>query len=162
MKNKGQLDAIQGGVLTLLILAITLGIGFVILQQIGQVDQGTASAFDSNNTFVAINSSNVSFNNWDQSSCTGVNISAQNNTADVTSFFTISGCNAYLTTISINNTRVTANFTYVYTTHGYANNVTGQISDSLSQIPGWIPVILVALIGGLVLFLVMRSMTDSK
>ena len=43
------------------------------------------------------------------------------------------------------------------TADSYEANATDEILESMADIPGWIPVIIVAMIGGIVLFLVIRQ-----
>jgi len=39
-------------------------------------------------------------------------------------------------------------------------NATTEMSDALGTVPGWIPVIIVAMVGGIVLFLVIRQFSQ--
>lgn|SRR3990167_3566949 len=81
LKKKGQLQSLNGLVLGLLVLAITLAVGFVILTTLG------------------------------------------------------------------------AN----YAAGSYVRNMTDSFQSALASIPGWAPVIIIAAVGGIVLFLVVRQ-----
>ena len=58
---------------------------------------------------------------------------------------------------SVNNTLFSANYTYNYYQYDASYNATASNISNVGTIPSWIPVIIVAMIGGIVLFLVIRQ-----
>jgi len=157
MQKKAQVNKLTGFVLTLVVFTLVLGIGFSIMSKMRDSQRTTDSAFDSNTTFTAINATAVTFGVGDQLTCTGVKIKNGSNLADVTSSFTVSNCAATLSNININNTVLTANYTYTYYVLSSSYNATAANISHMNEIPGWIPVIIVAMIGGLILFLVIKQ-----
>lgn len=132
----------------LVVIAIVLGMGATVLSNLRDTDtmSSTSTAFVSNATFTALNSTAVNFATaytYDgegkahlvTGSCTGVKIAL--GTADQTANFTISGCTATLKNNNQNNTKHKANFTYTYNTYEESYNITTQGLEGQSAFSGW-------------------------
>lgn len=161
MDKKGNVIKLTGFALVIVVLTLVIAIGLNVASTMRDLGRTTASDFDTNTTFVAINGSAVSFaQTTDYLTCSNVNIYNTTNLANVTGSFTISNCLATLKATgpdAINNTRVTANYTYTSYAYSKSYNATAQNISGISSIPGWLPVIIVAFIGGVVLFLVIKQ-----
>jgi hypothetical protein len=156
MTKKAQVNKLTSFALTLVVFAIVLAIGLSILTRMRDSQRSIGSAFDSNNTFTPLNATSVTFAVGNALTCTGAAI-VNNSGTDVTSSFTVSGCYATLKDVSQNNTAMTANYTFSYYEYSASYNASASNISAMGEIPGWVPVIIVAIIGGIVLFLIIRQ-----
>ena len=91
MKKKGNVNQLTSFALVLIVFTVVVAIGLNVMSGIRDVGRTTASAFDSESNFTALNSTAVSFADSGQISCSGVVI--HNATGIVkTSLFTVSAC----------------------------------------------------------------------
>lgn len=165
MKKKGNIEEVSNLALVFGSLAVILIVVFVIL---GSLETNTAvrttgSKTDSN-SFNAINSTAVYFADYDSRSdpalsCSDVNIYNETTASNETDQFTISGCYATLKDNTINNTDPEVNYTMTFYEYSYGANASRDTSAALFGLVGWLPIIVVAFIGGIILMLVIKSMT---
>lgn len=170
MKKKAQVNKLTGFALTIVVFAIVLAVGLAILGKLQTSQQTTSTAFYSNSTFTGDNVTAVDFTPADivtdsggkahlvAGSCTNVKLANASN-VDKTAEFTVAGCTAIIIDedASLNATNIKANFTYTYNVYSASANATASNISHLGEVPGWIPVIIVAMIGGIVLFLVIKQ-----
>ena len=170
LNKKGfTLNEVPALAIALLVVAIVIGISATVLTNMQGTSTmtDTGTRFDSNGSFVAINETTaVDFTDlteWQYNgaglsylvpaSCTGVNITNGSN-VDVTSKFTVSNCMATLTENAINNTAMTANYTFTFTTYKINYNITQQglqgQSDFSEWQSTWVVVLAAAVIIGIV------------
>jgi hypothetical protein len=165
MKKKGNVEEVGNLALVFGSLAVILVVVFVIL---GSLETNTAvrttgSKTDSN-SFTAINATAVYFADYDSRgdpalSCSDVNIYNETTASNITSSVTISGCYATLSAIALNGTSPEVNYTMTFYEYSYGANASRDTSAALFGLVGWLPIIVVAFIGGIVLMLVIKSMT---
>ena len=156
---------------TLGVIAIILGImATIIVQMQGSIQDTTSgrttvSNFDANNTFTTLNNSvavdfasdHSSDATFVANSCTGAIILNETDQAVITTSFTVSGCSATLKTtanILLNNTIVTANYTYSSYEYGAAYNVTvdglNATEDFAEWQSTWVVIIAAAIVIGII------------
>ena len=158
MKNKkGNVNKLTGYALTFVVFALVLAMGFAVLTKFQLQQRTTGSAFDLNSTFTTLNQTAVDFSADDQLTCTDVNIWNSTNRANITDQFSISGCLATLENNNLNNTLMTANYTYTHYIYSASYNATSENVSGIQTLPTWIPIIIVALIGGVVLYIIIRQ-----
>lgn len=169
MKKKGNVNKLTGLVFTLVVFALLLAIGFIIMGTIA--NQETTSVTATVSTVQAecpiTPLYNVSLNITGGvgacakgDTCTGLSI-LNSSTVNVTDKFTITNCLINLTDLSQNNTvhsvdYVASNQTTQATLTTTYNATTEMISH-VSTTPSWIPLIIVAFVGGFVLVMFLRS-----
>jgi hypothetical protein len=167
LNKKGfQLTEVPTFAVILLVLAIVLGLGATVLDNMQGTSTmtSTGSRVDDNNTFTASNATSVAFYDtsldrngagWDYivtGSCTDVSIfnsTGANNTAD----FTVSGCNATLSDNTQDATSHTANYTYSFTEYNYNYNVTQTGLESQEDLSDWQPTFVVIIAAAVVLMI---------
>lgn len=138
------------------VFTLVLAIGLTITTTLRTQETSVASSFDTETNFTALNLTAVSFNEGYQLSCTDVAI--HNATyIDLTGQFTVVGCTASLQNSTFNNTVMSANYTFTYNVYSASYNATAENVSALSTIPSWFPIIIVAFIGGIVLFLIIKQ-----
>jgi len=158
-KKKAQIEQLQGLIVALVIVGMVLVVGFLIFAQtkeqvVSMISTGTAtneSYSFANNTLVALTYSPTA--TADTVACTAV----YNDTANAVTI----GSGNY----TCNNAGLTVNdpgiglgstlyVTYTYKTADYAYNASNDVQNATQDIPGWLPIIVVVVIGALLIGLV--------
>ena len=158
-KKKAQIEQLQGLVITLVIVGMVLVVGFLIFAQTKeQVTSLISSATATNESLTYANYTLTALTNSPgtvELSCSAlyndtanaVTISANNYTCG-TNGITISNPSGVL------GLPATLYVTYTYKTADYAYNATNDIQNATQDIPGWLPIIIVVVIGALLIGLV--------
>jgi len=152
MNKKGQIINMLSGIsIAVLTIAIVLVVGFLIMAQgkdiaidnIALVSVINESVVYTENTFVALTGSNGI-----ELSCSAV----WNGTGgDATAYYAIAANNWTCSTAGLNLTGSSFNDTvqvhYTYKLPSYAYNSTSKLQNATSDIPGWLPIIIITMIG---------------
>ena len=161
MKKKGQaISGVQSLIAPLVGIGIILAIGFLILAQVKTqaVDQGVSTntinesvTGASINTYKALTHSTHAM---------AVNcLAVWNSTNNVTQYAKLPTTGYTCDVHGLNVSDAGANFTLFYVTYTYKNmtsawNGTGVTQGAMADIPGWLPIIIVTVIGAILLMLV--------
>ena len=163
MKNKkGQVEQLIPLVTTLIAVAVVLVVGFLIMSQIKtQAVELIDSASITNELISWSNNTFVNFGvatSLAQASCSRVIttnatgeflIESGNYTCDLTGFRLID------VNQDVNNWNLSVvKVNYSYKNASFATNSTGETQNALQDVPGWLPIIVVTVIGALLLGLV--------
>lgn len=161
MEKKGQVLELQNLVAPLVGIGVVLIIGFLIFGEIQdkaidlEDNSGTVTNETStwtNNTFVALDYSG----NAMELSCTSVYNSTQtkNNSAISSQYYTCDyhGLNLVDNATLDYNTSISVSYTYKNKSAAY--NATGDVQTATSDIPGWLPIIVITVIGAILLGLI--------
>lgn len=168
MNKKGEIEGISGFALTIGSFAVIMIVVFVILGNLGSNSAvvSTDSKIDSNDVNL-INATSTYFADYDSlgnlaTGCSNVNVYNETNAANITGSVTISGCYATLKDVNYNNTDPEINYTMTMAGYSYAANATRGVEDSLIGLVSWLPIIIVAFIGGIILMLVIKQFSDKQ
>lgn len=161
MKNKkGQIEQLQGLVIALIIIGMVLVVGFLIFSQtktqvVSMISTTTAtneSYSYTNNTLVALTySANSAAGTV---ACTAVYNDTDNLVVITTGNYTCNNAGLIVTAQGPFVFASTLYATYTYKTADYAYNATNEVQNATQDIPGWLPIIVVVVIGSLLIGLV--------
>jgi len=159
--KKGQIEQLQGLILALIIVGVVLVVGFLIFEQTkDQVVDLISSATATNESFAYVNYTQTALAYSPGSvtlSCTAlyndtlnaVPISVNNYTCNTSGIYVSNPGGALLITEA-----QTLWVTYTYKMSDYAYNATNEVQNATQDIPGWLPIIVVVVIGALLIGLV--------
>jgi len=159
--KKGQIEQLQGLILALIIVGVVLVVGFLIFEQTkDQVVDLISSATSTNESFAYVNYTQTALAHSPTSvtlSCAAlyndtlnaVPISANNYTCNTSGIYVSNPGGVLLITEA-----QTLWVTYTYKMPDYAYNATSQLQTTTQDIPGWLPIIIVVVIGALLIGLV--------
>ena len=161
MKNKkGQIEQLQGLVIALIIIGMILVVGFLIFAQtktqvVDMISTSTAtneSYSYTNNTLAALTYSPTA------AAGTVVCTEVYNDTANAVIIgygnWTCNNAGLIVTDEGPHTFTSTLYVDYTYKTADYAYNATNKVQNATQDIPGWIPIIIVVVIGALLIGLV--------
>ncbi len=166
--KKGVIQQLQSLIIPLVGIGIVLAVGFLIMAQVKE------QAIDMSTTNTVVNSSlTVTFNTtwnvinytcvherdisvtqvWSNNSVVGCLIDSGNYTVDGRTINVTSGTSS---TVHCNGTSLISPLLITYSCqgHSYAINGTRQVQNATSDIPGWLPIIIITIIGALLIGLV--------
>lgn len=157
--KKAQVNQLTGFALTIMVFAVVLAVGLSVMTELYDSEVTTSSRHDGNESFTGLVGSFIDYDDatYNCLSCSNLNI-YNNSGTNITSSFVLSNanCSANLTVSAENNTVMTANYTCSFYTYSASANATSESLTAVSELPGWTPVIIIAVVGGLVLFLVVK------
>ena len=161
--KKSQVEALWPLIIALISIAIVLVVVFVIYSQlktttVDMIDSASASetfTYDTNTSFIQLDHSRSAI----ELSCTGVTTNGTG-AVDVGSgnYTCTAGSGILLVNNTGNNTagawNSTMNINYSYKEADFAYNATSDVQNATQDIPGWIPIIVIVIIGAILLGLV--------
>lgn len=159
-KKKAQMEQLQGLVLALIVIGMVLVIGFLIFSQtkeqvVSMIDTSTIT----NESYSYTNNTLVHLTHSSHSAHESVACSAVYN--DTTRLQTIAAarytCNHDGLIVASNNESDFSSTLYVdytYKAADYAYNASNEVQNATQSIPGWLPIIVVVVIGALLIGLV--------
>jgi len=162
-KKKAQIEQLQGLIVALVIIAVVLVVGFLIFaetkdQVVDMIDTSTAtneSYSYTNNTLVALTYSPTAAAGT--VACTAVYNDTANAVTISSDRYTCNNAGLIVDDVGTYTYASTLYVTYTYKTADYAYNASNDVQNATQDIPGWLPIIVVVVIGslliGLVLFL---------
>ena len=161
MKNKkAQIEQLQGLVIALIIIGMVLVVGFLIFAQtktqvVNLISTSTAtneSYTYANATLTALTHSpgsvELSCSALYNDTANAVAIDSGNYTCTAGSGITVTDADGTL------GFPATMYVTYTYKTADYAYNASNEVQNATQDIPGWLPIIVVVMIGALLIGLV--------
>jgi len=161
MKNKkAQIEQLQGLIITLVVVAMVLVVGFLIFAQtkdqvVDMISGGTAtneSYSYTNNTLAALTYSPTAAAGT--VACTAVYNDTTNTVTIGSGNYTCNNAGLIVTDTETSGWASTLYVTYTYKTADYAYNSTNTVQNTTQDIPGWLPIIIVVVIGALLIGLV--------
>ena len=162
MKNKkAQIEQLQGLVIALIVIAIILVVGFLIFDQTkDQVVSLISATTITNESYSYANNTLVHLTHSSHSAHGSVACSAVYN--DTTRLVPITSGNYTCdhNGLIITDTGAHANWSstmyvdYTYKAADYAYNASSKVQNATQDIPGWLPIIVITVIGALLLGLV--------
>ena len=162
MRNnkKGQIEQLQVLILALVTVAIVLVVGFLIFAQtktqvVDMISTSTAtneSYAYTNNTLVALTHSGHSA--ADTVACTAVYNDTANAVTIGSGNYTCNNAGLIVTDTETSGWASTLYVTYTYKAADYAYNASSDVQNATQDIPGWLPIIVVVVIGSLLIGLV--------
>ena len=161
MKNKkAQIEQLQGLVLALIIIGMVLVVGFLIFAQtktqvVSMISTSTAtneSFSHTNATLAALTYSPTAA--ADTVACTAVYNDTANAEVVPTGYYTCNNAGLIVSDNATSDIESTLYVTYTYKTADYAYNASNEVQNATQDIPGWLPIIVVVIIGALLIGLV--------
>uniref|UniRef100_A0A6H1ZJC1 Uncharacterized protein n=1 Tax=viral metagenome TaxID=1070528 RepID=A0A6H1ZJC1_9ZZZZ len=165
MKNKkAQIEQLQGLIVALVVIAIILVVGFLIFAQtkeqvVSLISTSTAtneSYSYTNNTLAALTHSPTALTGT--VACTAVYNDTANAVTIGSGNYTCNNAGLTVTDSVPNNVSwgfaSTLYVTYTYKAPDYAYNASSDVQNATQDIPGWLPIIVVVVIGALLIGLV--------
>ncbi len=158
-KKKAQIEQLQGLIIALVIIGMVLVVGFLIFAQTkDQVVDMISTSTATNESFTYANATLTALTH--SSGSVELTCSALYN--DTANTVTIGSGNYTCTTggITVTDADGTLGFpatmyvTYTYKTADYAYNASSEVQNATQDIPGWLPIIVVVVIGALLIGLV--------
>jgi len=159
-KKKGQVDALQPLILALIVIGIVLTVGFLIFaetktQVVGFITTTTVS----NETFVYTNGTLVALTYSanaivDTVSCTSVYNETAHTVLINPGNYTCNNAGLLVNDAAGDIWNETLSVTYTYKAPDYAYNASEDVQNATQDIPGWLPIIVVVVIGALLIGLV--------
>ena len=158
--KKAQIEQLQGLVIALIIIGMVLVVGFLIFAQtkdqvVNMISTSTAtneSYSYTNNTLVALTySANSAAGTV---ACTAVYNDTANAEVVPTGYYTCNNAGLIVTDNGTSAIESTLYVTYTYKTADYAYNASNTVQNATQDIPGWLPIIVVVVIGALLIGLV--------
>ena len=158
-KKKAQIEQLQGLVITLVIVGMVLVVGFLIFAQTKeQVTSLISSATATNESFVYTNYSTTVLAHSPSSvtlSCTALWNDTANTQAVSANNYTCNTSGIYVSNPGgILQIETPLYATYTYKAPDYAYNASNTVQNATQDIPGWLPIIVVVVIGALLIGLV--------
>jgi len=169
MRNKkGQIEQLQVLILALITIAIVLVVGFLIFAQtktqvVDMISTSTAtneSYAYTNNTLVALTFSANSAS--DTVACTAVYNDTANTEVLPTGYYTCDNSGLIVQNNNTDAIESTLYVTYTYKAADYAYNASSDVQNATQDIPGWLPIIVVVVIGSLLIGLVSFLRNQAK
>lgn len=159
-KKKAQIDALQPLIVALVVISIVLVVGFLIFaetkeQVVDMIDTSTAtneSYSYTNNTLAALTYSPSA--TAGTVACTAVYNDTANSVTIGSGNYTCNNAGLIVTDEGTHGFASTLYVTYTYKAADYAYNATGDVQNATQDIPGWLPIIVVVVIGSLLIGLV--------
>ena len=163
MKKKGAIEGLMAMIVPLIAIGIILTIGFLIFAEAKDKIVETTS--------VSTTNSNESFTGWTSGTYKALTYSDNCMTLSCSELRNGTGSSAVISTtlynctvgrgLQVTNGTTDGLFTTLYVDYTCANktiayNATGDLQNATQDIPGWLPVIIITVIGGLLIGLVMR------
>ena len=157
--KKGQIEQLQGLIIALVVIGIILVVGFLIFAQTKeQVVSLISSATATNESFVYDNYTLTALTNSPGSvtlSCSFLYNNTNNTEVISANNYTCNISGIYVSDPGgILNLSTPLYATYTYKTADYAYNASGTVQNATQDIPGWLPIIIVVVIGALLIGLV--------
>lgn len=155
-KKKAQIEQLQGLIVTLVIIAVVLVVGFLIFAETkDQVVELISTSMATNESYTYANATLTALTHSPGTvtlSCTAL----YNDTANAV---TIASGNYTCgpSGITVTDADGTLGFpatmyvTYTYKTADYAYNASNKVQNSTQDIPGWLPIIIVVVVGALLI-----------
>jgi len=158
--KKAQIEQLQGLIITLVIVGMVLIVGFLIFAQtktqvVSMITTSTAtneSYSYTNNTLAALTYSPTAAAGT--VACTAVYNNTANTQVISSGFYTCNNDGLIITETQANTTNAQLYVTYTYKTADYAYNASSTVQNATQDIPGWLPIIVVVIIGALLIGLV--------
>lgn len=160
MKKKAQINELGTIATALVAITLVLVVGFLIFAQTKEVVQGRIASIPItdetvtwiNGTAVALTGSPASLNLacsavYNNATGTAHIIGAGNYTCDGTGITLVNGSGGSIWTSKVN-------VTYSYKLADLAYNGTSKVQNATSTIPGWLPIIVITIVGSLLIGLV--------
>jgi len=160
LNKKGQIEQLQPLIIALVVIGIVLVVGFLIFaetkdQVVDMISTSTAtneSYSFTNNTLVALTHSGHSAT--DTVACTAVYNDTANSEVVPTGYYTCDNSGLIVQDNATDDIESTLYVTYTYKAADYAYNATSDVQNATQDIPGWLPIIVVVVIGALLIGLV--------
>jgi len=157
-KKKGQIEQLQGLIVALVIIAVVLVVGFLIFaetkdQVVDLISTSTAtneSYTYANTTLIALTHSPGSL----ELTCSALYNDTANAVVIGTGNYTCTTGGITVTDTVGHNFSTTMYVTYTYKIGDYAYNATNEVQNATQDIPGWLPIFIVVVIGALLIGLV--------
>jgi len=159
-KKKAQIEQLQGLIVALVIIAVVLVVGFLIFaetkeQVVDMISTSTAtneSYSYTNNTLAALTySANSAASTV---ACTAVYNDTANAVTIGSGNYVCNNAGLIVTDTETSGWATTLYVTYTYKTADYAYNASSEVQNATQDIPGWLPIIVVVVIGSLLIGLV--------
>ena len=142
LNNKGQIDALQPLIVALVVIAIVLVVGFLIFAEVQDQVVKIDSIDESNATGAVTLSCTAVYNTTDNN----ITIGSGNYTCGVAGLIVTDNYgHVFPSTLYV---------TYSYQAPDYAYNASSTVQNATQDIPGWLPIIVVVVIGALLIGLV--------
>ena len=164
MNKKGQaIENVQAMVIPILVIGVILAIGFLIWAEakdqaavmVDQITVTNGSFTFANNTLIGLNSSMTLECSavYNGSGLTAVEVLSANYTCarEGIKILDDSNCGSGNTACNFNTTMAV---TYAFRPLSSAWNATGQVQTAASDIPGWLPIIVITVIGAILIGIV--------
>lgn len=164
--KKGQVNQLTGFAIALIVFTLVIVIGLNLTTSMRNTGQTVTTTSRVNDTFTALIGSAVDFapssldydNGGKEHLINCLSVVLYNYTEDVlTENFTVSDCTAELLSATYNNTEFGVDYSYTYNVYSTDYNATQTNISSIQSIIPWTPIIIIAFIGGVILFLVLRQ-----
>ena len=157
-KKKAQIEQLQGLIVALVVIGMVLVVGFLIFAETkDQVVDLISTSTATNESFTYTNATLTALAHSPGS----VELSCSALYNDTANTVTIGSGNYTCTTggITVTDTEglglaSTLYVTYTYKTADYAYNASSEVQNATQDIPGWLPIIVVVVIGALLIGLV--------
>jgi len=158
--KKAQIEQLQGLIITLVIVGVILVVGFLIFAQtktqvVSMITTSTAtneSYSYTNNTLAALTYSPTATTGT--VACTAVYNDTANAVTIASGNYTCNNAGLVVTDTKTHGFASTLYVTYTYKTADYAYNASNTVQNATQDIPGWLPIIIVVVIGALLIGLV--------
>lgn len=168
LKNrKGQLGKLQGLVITVLIIGVLIGIGFLILEEFSET-LGDTTGTVLNESMTPVTAGVYAANNYTNTGCYhGFTLTGAANASSAAKWtlgnFSYDSNTGRVWNISaeIVGEDVTFNYTYQYSNEASCEGVEDTI-DATAKIPQWLTIIIILFITGILLFIVFKSVAGSE
>jgi len=164
MNEKGQIGSLQNIVLVLVGIGILIGIGFLVLEEfesnlsenVATVTNETVTAVTETGKYVEYNYTTAGINCYNSFSPVIVTNASNGVVISSTNYNYDSNGKIWSTTATYNNTNWNVTYTYQYGTEA-CGGVESTI-EATGKVPTWLPLVVILLIVGIVMWLVFRVM----
>ena len=158
--KKAQIEQLQGLIVALIVVGMVLVVGFLIFagtkeQVVDMITTGTAtneSYSYTNNTLAALTYSPTAAAGT--VACTAVYNDTANAVTIGSGNYTCNNAGLIVAAVGPLGIPATIYVTYTYKTADYAYNASNTVQNATQDIPGWLPIIIVVVIGALLIGLV--------
>jgi len=163
MNKKGQTNSLQGIAITLVIVGIVLGIGFIILDEFKDAAP-TYTGTVTNETNAYINTTGYTLDQADACEFSNPVITQILNASDgaVIGLGNATVTSAGLVTNATTTTWAAVNISYTYTYGGEACEGVADTIDATANIPDWLSIIVILAIVGIILAIVFNVLPKSR